>query len=179
MGQEVSNYINNDTLKAYIGIIINPDNDKRIAKSIEKIKISDKLQILVNCLTDCHIYVLHESSIEISLLHEQYLLNDSTYSIPQDEYYIFDGSANSEKLYVLVSVEQNKSLLNLLRMNKNDEIKKLLDQIQNTSQLVNPEQILSRIEIGGNVRNFNSTKGIKLFAGESNILKKYIFDVKR
>lgn len=168
-----------DTLMAYIGIIINPGNEERIAKTNDRIEVGENLQILIESLNDCFLYILHECSEGVTILNSQTLKSKQTYILPQENYYAFDGNEKKEKIVILVSLEEKDSILKLIDTKSTIEINSLLSQIRESSGLVKPERKLDRIEIGGNVRTFISSEKIKLYAGESSIVKEYIFNVKK
>ncbi len=180
---------NANLVRAKVGIKISSNEVVKLAKSKDRLKTGDLLNIYVRSTKASFIYVVHSDNKIATLLTrtEQKLIGSILVLPSTNEYYEIDGTSNFEKFCIIISPVELKKVNQLFdKTVSHDEWVAYEKALVEKSKVTLNEKSKTSFVIAGNVRGVKSDGGqdalvkqLKIFTGNSMVVKKYDFKIKK
>jgi hypothetical protein len=168
-----------DTLKAQIDLTIFSGKTERYAKQFDRIKLGEGIHIHIKPETKNYLWIINVSGEKTNILIDT-LINGGCFNVfpSKDEYFIFDGENDIEKIIIILSFnDELKSKIGLLSDNK---LLSYIEDIANSSKCNISEKGEPLIHISGNLRDISpSETRMSKYEGIKHLIKEFKFDVKK
>lgn len=171
-------------VRAQIGILIKSEDQDRLAQANDVLTVNDKLRLFIKPEAGTYVYIVYRDHKKAELLNENFQVEKDQFVIlPSDsEYYQVDGTSKIESFTIICSVNEIREIAELDFAN--DSLSKwarIEKSLVNKSRTRSGTDAEKPISIAGNVRSAfsqNILKQLPVYAGDSLVLKRYIFRVK-
>ena len=177
-------------VRAKIGIQIRSDDRIISAKSQDDLNINDLIRIYVHPEEMGYVYVIHTDLKEATLLNMvQQKIQSSTLVMPSlQEFYQVDGNSSEETFTIIISPNELTEVMEIFRKGTATYKKwiEVLDPLLEKSKIDLSQLVEKPFSISGNVRSVTGSSNVdpfvnelQVFSGDSVLVKKYEFRVKK
>jgi hypothetical protein len=179
-----------ERIRAKVAIQVKSGESVTRAKAKDRIKVDDKLRIYIIPEVDSYVYVIHTDQKKVTLLNsgkdQRTLKKDLLLVLPStDEFYQVDGNSDRELFTVICSPIELPELSTLPTEGEGIFTKwmTLEKSLIEKSKINLGEEGEKPLEIAGNVRgpleNDPFLSQLQIFSGNSLLVKRYEFNVKK
>jgi hypothetical protein len=168
-----------DTLKAQIDITILSGHSERYSKPFEKVKAGERFRIHIKPNKTNYLWIISASDEKAGIIMDT-LINYNNFSVfpSKNEYYIFDGKNDIEKIIIILSF--NKELMNTLKKLSDEDLLAFIGKLAESSKCSISEKGEPLINISGNLREISfNEKRMSKYQGLGYLVKEFKFNVKK
>jgi hypothetical protein len=176
-------------LSARIGILIDSGDQLIRARGHERIKLGDRLRIYVQTEEASHVYVIHTDHKKVTLLGAFEGMSPSAQVVLPglQEFYEVDGKSPIEAFTIICSSVKRDDISALFNSKVTYEKwapieEKLLEQgkIDLSQKPDKPSPIAGNVrELSGDKKDDSFIAGLPIYSGNTVLVKRYDFDIKK